>query len=305
MKKEIKNTSRDRSGKQIVKVVSGEKALGYLYNTRTGRTVLKLITKRSVSKVTGKILSSKVSRLGIKKFVKKNNINVEEYEDRKYVSYNDFFTRKLKPGKRMICMAKSALICPCDGRLSVFDIKNDSVFFIKESAYTIADLLEDETLAKEYVGGKCLIFRLSVDDYHRYCYFDWCKKSENRFIKGVLHTVNPIVLDKYNVYKKNCREYTILETENFGKAVQIEVGAMLVGKIKNLHGEGTFNRGAEKGMFEFGGSTIVLLLKKDVCEIDGDIVQNSSENVETIVKMGERIGVSTYKRNKSGDKNDI
>jgi phosphatidylserine decarboxylase len=296
----MKNTSRDRSGKQVVKVVSGEKALGYLYNTRTGRTILKIITRRSVSKVTGKILSSKVSRIGIRKFVKKNNINVEEYEDRKYISYNDFFTRKLKPGKRMICMAKSALICPCDGRLSVYNIEENSIFFIKESAYTIADLVENQELAREYVGGTCLIFRLSVDDYHRYCYFDWCHKSENTFIKGVLHTVNPIVLDKYNVYKKNCREYTILETENFDKAVQIEVGAMLVGRIKNLHGEGNFNRGAEKGMFEFGGSTIVLLLKKDVAEIDADIIQNSSENVETIVKMGERIGVSLLKHNKNG-----
>lgn len=297
----MSNTSRDRSGKQVEKVVSGEKALGYLYNTKTGRTILKIITKRSVSKATGKILNSKVSRLGIKKFVKKNNINVEEYEDRKYLSYNDFFTRRLKPGKRMVCMAKSALICPCDGRLSVYEIKDDSVFFIKESVYTIADLLEDKALADEYVGGTCLIFRLSVDDYHRYCYFDWCRKSENKFINGVLHTVNPIVLDKYNVYKKNCREYTVMETENFGKAVQIEVGAMLVGKIKNLHGVGEFSRGTEKGMFEFGGSTIVLLLKKGVCEIDSDIILNSSENVETIVKMGERIGVSLIKHNKSGE----
>lgn len=298
----MKSTSRDRSGKQIVKVVSGEKALGYLYNTKTGRTVLKIMTRPSVSKVTGKILSSKVSRIGIKKFVKKNNIKVDDYEERKYLSYNDFFTRKIKPGKRMICMAKSALICPCDGKLSYYKIENDSVFYIKESMYTISELLENEPLAKEFVGGTCLIFRLSVDDYHRYCYFDWCKKSNNKFIKGVLHTVNPIVFDKYNVYKQNCREYTILETENFGKAVQIEVGAMLVGKIKNLHEEGEFARGAEKGMFEFGGSTIVLLLKKDICEIDNDIIQNSAENIETIVKMGERIGVSLIKHSKNGDK---
>jgi phosphatidylserine decarboxylase len=297
----MENTSRDRSGKQVVRVVSGEKALCYLYNTKSGRRILKIITRRGVSKVTGRILNSRVSRLGIKKFVKKNNINVEEYEERKYLSYNDFFTRKLKPGKRVICMSKSALVCPCDGRLSVYDIKEDSIFFIKDSAYTVSDLIENSELAEEFMGGTCLIFRLSVDDYHRYCYFDWCRKSENKFIKGVLHTVNPIVLYKYNVYKKNCREYTILETENFGKAVQIEVGAMLVGKIKNLHGEGNFERGEEKGMFEFGGSTIVLLLKKDVCEIDLDIIKNSSENVETIVKMGEKIGVSLINPDKAGE----
>ncbi len=295
------NSARDRTGKQVTKVVSGEKALGYLYNTRTGRTVLKLITRRSVSKVTGKILNSRVSKLGIKKFVKKNNINVCEYEERKYRSYNDFFTRKIKPGRRMICMAKSALICPCDGKLSVYDIKDESVFHIKDSVYTVSDLIENKSLADEFMGGVCLIFRLSVDDYHRYCYFDWCQKSNNVFIKGVLHTVNPIVFDKYNVYKKNCREYTILETENFGKAIQIEVGAMLVGKIQNFHANGYFKRGEEKGMFEFGGSTIVLLLKKDTVEIDSDIIQNSNENIETIVKMGERIGVSLLKSKKHGE----
>lgn len=288
----MNNIARDRDGNQVIKVVSGEKVLGYLYNTKTGRTILKIITKRSVSKVTGKILNSRVSKIGIKKFVIKNKINVDEYEERKYRSYNDFFTRKIKPGKRIICMKRNALISPSDGKLMVYKIEKNSIFYIKDSAYTVADLIENESLANEYMGGLCLIFRLSVDDYHRYCYFDWCSKSENVFIKGVLHTVNPIVLDKYNVYKKNCREYTVLETENFDKAVQIEVGAMLVGKIKNLHSEGIFSRGEEKGMFEFGGSTIVLLLKKNVAIIDDDIIQNSKENVETIVKMGERIGSS-------------
>ncbi len=291
-KQEIRRVSRDRNGSSVTKVVSGEKALGYLYNTRSGRTILKVITRRTVSKFTGRILNSRVSKIGIKKFVRKNNIDVRDYEERKYQSYNDFFTRKIKPGKRLICMNKSSLICPCDGKLSVYDIKSDSVFHIKDSVYTVEDLLEDKALASEFTDGKCLIFRLSVDDYHRYCYFDWCKKSDNKFIKGVLHTVNPIVLDKYNVYKRNCREYTVFETENFGKAVQIEVGAMLVGKIKNLHGEGFFRRGEEKGMFEFGGSTIVLLLQKNMAIIDDDIVQNSADHIETIVKMGEKIGVS-------------
>ena len=293
----MKNTAKDRKGNLVIKVVSGEKVLGYLYNTRTGRTILKLITKRSVSKVTGRILSSKVSKLGIKRFVKKNNINVEEYEERKYRSYNDFFTRKIKPGRRIICLNKNALISPSDGKLMVYPIEENSVFSIKDSVYTVSDLIENPTLAKEFIGGTCLIFRLSVDDYHRYCYFDWCKKSKNFFINGVLHTVNPIVLDKYKVYKKNCREYTVLETENFGKAIQIEVGAMLVGKIKNLHEEGTFSRGEEKGMFEFGGSTIVLLLKKDCASIDEDILENSAENIETIVRFGERIGTSLIKQN--------
>ena len=65
---------------------------------------------------------------------------------------------------------------------------------------------------------------------------------------------------------------------------------MLVGRILNLHGEGAFRRGEEKGRFEFGGSTIVLLFEKDSIIPDEDILKNSAEGIETVVKYGEKIG---------------
>ena len=70
---------------------------------------------------------------------------------------------------------------------------------------------------------------------------------------------------------------------------------MMVGKIKNFHGKHEFKRGEEKGMFEFGGSTIILLLKKDSVLIDSDIVKNTENGIETAVKMGEKIGVRINK----------
>ena len=72
--------------------------------------------------------------------------------------------------------------------------------------------------------------------------------------------------------------------------IQIEVGALMVGKINNYHQEYTFQKGEEKGMFLFGGSTICLLLKKDTVELDEDLLKNSIDNYETTVKYGERIG---------------
>ena len=129
-----------------------------------------------------------------------------------------------------------------------------------------------------------------MDDYHRYCYIDNGTKSVNTYIPGELHTVQPIALQNYNIYKRNCREYTILHTENFNDIIQIEVGALLVGKIVNHHGEYTFKKGQEKGMFEFGGSTIVLLVKNDIVDIDKEIFENTNQGLETIVKYGERIG---------------
>ena len=267
------------------------KSLSFLYTTKLGRSCLKLLVKPSVSKLSGRFLSTKLSSSMIKNFVKKNNIDLSEYEQRNFSSYNDFFTRKILDGKRSIDMDKNAFISPCDAKLSVYGISNSSTFKIKDSYYTIEDLLAGNEIYKDYENGLCLIFRLAVDDYHRYCYIDNGTKGNNYFIPGELHTVQPIALENYNIYKRNCREYTILHTENFEDVVQIEVGALLVGKIKNLHQDYCYKKGEEKGMFEFGGSTIVLLLKEGIVKIDDELLENTEKGLETIVKYGERIGV--------------
>ncbi len=283
--KNIENKTR------IVYYQKGQaKSLSFLYTTKLGRTCLKFLVKPSVSKISGKFLNTRISSLMIKNFVKKNNIDMSEYEQRKFRSYNDFFTRKIVKGKRSVDMDEKAFISPCDAKLTVYSIDDTSTFNIKDSYYTVKDLLGGNELYKEYQNGLCLIFRLAVDDYHRYCYVDNGTKSNNTFINGELHTVQPIALDNYNIYKRNCREYTILHTENFGDVIQIEVGALLVGKIVNFHNEYSFKKGEEKGMFEFGGSTIVLLVKENTINIDEDLIHNTEMGLETIVKYGERIG---------------
>ena len=143
-----------------------------------------------------------------------------------------------------------------------------------------------------YNNGNCEIISLCVDNYHRYCYIDNGVLGKTKFMEGVLHTVNPEALKHYDIYKENSRECSILHTENFGSVMQIEVGALMVGKIKNIHTTGrAFNKGDEKGYFEFGGSTIVLFIEKDKVDIDDDLIQNTLEGYETAVKMGERIGM--------------
>lgn len=282
---------KDRNGTYIVVGNKQERTLKFLYKTVSGRMVLKLLTRPVVSKVTGKVLDSRLSAFAAKNAIKKRKIETEMLEKSKFKSYNDFFTRKLKEGGRTVDMMPQALISPCDSKLSAYTIGKDSSFVIKGTPYTVNDLLGGDGIYKEYIGGTCLIFRLAVDDYHRYCYFDNGKKGANTYLKGVLHTVHPIVVGEYNIYKRNCREYTVMDTENFGKVVQVEVGAMMVGRIKNFHGAHSFKRGEEKGMFEFGGSTIVLLLKENAAILDEDILHNSANGVETIVKYGEKIGV--------------
>ena len=281
---------RTRDGRNVSANERQNAVLKKLYGTVWGRLLLKILTAPAVSEIVGAFMDSPLSKPFVSPFIRSHNIDTSQYIMTGVRSYNDFFTRKIKPQSRQIDMEKSHLISPCDSKLTVYRVDKDSLFRIKNSLYSIADLLNSKKLAERYSGGLCLIFRLEVDDYHRYCYIDSGTKTENWFIAGELHTVNPIALKHYNIYKRNCREYTMLRTENFGDVIQAEVGAMMVGRIVNHHGKASFRRGEEKGMFMFGGSTVVLLIERGRAVIDADIVRNSASGIETVVKYGEKIG---------------
>ena len=266
------------------------RSLRFLYNTAIGRFFLKILTARWLSKLAGKFLDSRASKPLIKRFVRKNNINLSEYYADNFTCFNDCFTRKIREGLRPVDALPTSLISPCDSLLSAYRIDENLVLKIKGSEYRIEDLLNNTMLAEAFRGGVALVFRLCVTHYHRYIYFDSGNKGENVFIPGKLHTVRPIALEALPVFVRNCREYTIMKTDNFGTAAQIEVGALLVGKIKNHHAEYTFTRGEEKGMFLYGGSTIVLLLEKNRANVRDDIFLATEKGLETDVMMGEKIG---------------
>ena len=266
------------------------KLLTFLYRTVSGRICLKILASRPLSKAVGAFLDSPLSCFLIGPFLKKNKIDMEEYLKEDYHCFNDFFCRRINPKKRPVDMHKEALISPCDGLLSVYEIKKDTVLPIKQSRYRISDLLGKDKVSREFRDGYCLVFRLCVNHYHRYCYLDGGRKGRNIFLPGQLHTVRPIALEKIPVFVRNCREYTIMDTDNFGKVAQIEVGAMLVGKIHNNNQEACFLRGQEKGRFLYGGSTIVVLLKKEAVVLRDDLRRTINQGIEHPVKMGEKIG---------------
>ena len=199
--------------------------------------------------------------------------------------------RKLKDNARKVETNENTMISPCDGKLTVVPIKKGLALPVKQSIYSIQSLLRDKRLADRYEGGYALVYRLCVDNYHRYCYVESGKKSRNRFIPGVLHTVRPIALENRPVFIENCREYTCIKTERFGILTQMEVGAMLVGKISNhLAGKGPVKRGSEKGTFLYGGSTIIVLVEPDKLTVDDHILESSKMGREFPVLYGQRIG---------------
>ena len=267
-----------------------DKLLATLYGHAFGRMLLKPLVQPWVSKVAGWLLSTRLSCVLIAPFIRNNHIDMSQFVDEKYKSYNAFFSRRIKDGARMVDMDPTHFVSPCDSKLTALEITETTRFTLKHTEYSVASLLQNEALAKRYTGGLALIFRLTVDDYHRYCYAADGEKEENIFIPGKLHTVNPIANDYFPIYKENSREYSILHSEGFGDIVMMEVGALLVGKIVNLHGEKRVQRGEEKGYFQFGGSTVVLLMQKNAVQLDEDILRNSKEGIETVVRYGEKIG---------------
>ena len=270
--------------------------LNFLYNSLPGIVLLHVLVKTIVSRFFGFLMDRPISRFLIRSFVERYNINIKEYEDVKYISFNDFFTRRIKKELRPFPDNPHDLAAPCDGKLMAYPITADSVFYIKNSMYDVGELLQDKILAGEFINGVCLIFRLTPDDYHRYSYIDDGEIIYHKRIKGVLHTVRPISQQRYDIYVRNSREYTVMQTINFGKVIQMEVGALFVGRIKNHMTGGAFKRGYEKGMFEFGGSTVVMLFQKNSITIDDAISKNTQQNKETRVQMGYKIGEKTLHR---------
>lgn len=271
-----------------------EKPLNFLYGTTLGRLLLKPLTARWVSRLAGAFLSTPLSKGFIKSFIQKNGIDMSQFEEVTYRSYNEFFSRKIKPEARPTDMDPKHLISPCDCKLTALSIGEDTVFTLKHTPYTVSSLLKNEELANRFRGGTALIFRLCVDDYHRYCYTADGEKTEQVRIPGAFHTVNPIANDFFPIYKENSREYCLLDTDAFGQILVMEVGALLVGKIVNHQsGIARVTRGTEKGYFQFGGSTIVMLLPPHAAEIDPDILEASQKGLETVVRYGEKIGLST------------
>ena len=96
-------------------------------------------------------------------------------------------------------------------------------------------------------------------------------------------------MERVPVYKENEREFTILETENFGTCIYMEVGAMMVGKIVNHYGDTVVRRGEEKGYFAFGGSTIIVLLQKNAVQL---LEEYTDAEYEVEVRMGDVLGAA-------------
>jgi len=228
----------------------------------------------------------------VEPFVKKYGIDMSIVQKKHFDSFNDFFTRKLKPDARPVNADSLVVVSPADGKIFVFENIGKKDFYVKGYSFNIYEFLQDSLLASNYTDGVMAIIRLAPPDYHRYHFPVDGKIVKKKKIEGDYYSVSPLALRKIaEIFCMNKREYTVIDTKEFGDVVMCEVGATMVGSIIDTYTSDSVKRGEEKGYFKFGGSTVVLLFEKGEVVVDDDLVKNSSKNLETSVEMGERIAV--------------
>lgn len=276
----------DREKKKVVEEIEYEKELlEFLYHTILGRFCLKIFVARPwFSHLKSIWKKSRFSVKEIRPFMEKYNVEIRQEEIRQFQSFNDFFTRPHTP---ILHQQQDELVAPADSKMRFYKITDDLHLTVKNAQYTVTDLIEDQKIAWKFRNGTCIVYRLSADDNHHYYYIDEGKLVFRKKIMGQLHTIRPIS-EKYQVFSRNSREVSLMKTIHLGEIVQIEVGALLVGRIQNFD-KTDFKKNEEKGFFEFGGSTILVLLNQKV-QFDKDIEQMNQKGYETKVFAGERVG---------------
>lgn len=162
----------------------GSLLLWFLYRTVPGRMVLKLLVQPKVSEVVGYYLSSGASKWIVPYYIQKHKIDMSDIDIPLggFSSFNDFFARERST--ECFDMTCGHLISPCDGFLSFVRIAEDTVLDIKNTRFTLDDLLKDHELAGQFREGIALIFRLTPANYHRYCYVANGKVIHHRKIQG-------------------------------------------------------------------------------------------------------------------------
>ncbi|GAA5844242.1 hypothetical protein JCM9279_001734 [Rhodotorula babjevae] len=232
---------------------------------------------------------------------------LREPDLRNYATMNAFFTRRLERGARPPASPRDPTVISsaADCRLTVFSSVADAKrLWIKGKHFTLPALLQDPALAAQLHDGAVAIFRLAVEDYHRFHVPVDAVVGESRSIPGAYFTVNSMVVrDKhFDVFTENKRDVTTLLTRHplTGAALPVayvQVGALLVASIRRTaRSQKALKRGDELGYFSYGGSTVVCVFPRGSVEWDEDLVRNSEGaniegvQVETMVKVGERIG---------------
>jgi phosphatidylserine decarboxylase len=286
----------DRYQRRIVKeAIYGEAWLRFVYGNPLGRLANAAVVRRAwFSALFGAWMNTRSSARKIPAFVEKYGIDLAQFEvpEAGWRSFNEFFSRRVKPEARPLASDPRAVIFPADGRHLVYPDGADlSGLVIKGRPFTLSELLGGEQAAL-FEGGAMVVSRLCPTDYHRFHFPLEGVPSAARRIGGPLDSVSPVAIAAgARCLCANKRELTFLDTPNAGRVALVEVGAACVGRIVQTFEPGRMvDRGAPKGMFLFGGSTVISVFGPGRVEFSPDLVAHSSEGLETYARMGDVMG---------------
>jgi phosphatidylserine decarboxylase len=232
----------------------------------------------------------------IEPFVRKYRIDMSEFESREYRSFAEFFDRRLRPGVRSFPSAPGEMGAFAEARYfgwTRFDAEQR--FPVKGHSLSAEQILGNAQRARPFIGRPVLLVRLAPVDYHHVHYPDHGRTSDHGRLGHRLWTVNwHALLSKPDILFSNERNINILETRHFGRLAFVEVGALSVGRIVQVHPlDAPFQRGEEKSVFRFGGSAIVVFGEPGMWRPSDDLLEHTKEGVETLVRLGEPVGLQT------------
>ncbi len=245
-----------------------------------------IMPKHAISRLVGKLAAAKMGWLTTKlisMFIKAYGINMNEAKLKNasdFDTFNNFFTRELEEGARVIDSDDSTICYPVDGAISQQgDIVDGQLIQAKGFNYSVTSLLGgDEKTAAPFQGGKFSCIYLAPKDYHRIHMPMAATLREMIYVPGELFSVNPLTARNVpDLFARNERVVAIFDTEK-GELAMVLVGATIVASIETTWAgtitppagkdifrwqypkDGTdaitFNKGDEMGRFKLG-STVV------------------------------------------------
>lgn len=262
---------------------------------------LKLVPKNALSRTVGALLRAPlpapVTRVAIRGFARAYGVDVaeSEHEATSYPTFNEFFTRRLKPGLRPFDPEPSLAISPVDGTVGqVGVIDGDTLVQAKGKHYTLTDFLVDAEDARAYEGGVFATLYLAPYNYHRIHSPVAGRVEGYSYVPGHLWPVNTAGVAKIDkLFAVNERLISHLETD-YGRVAVVKVGATCVGRIRATYADVVTNdgsrkafervsfdekpeveKGGELGIFEMG-STVIVLFQKGRARLDDTIVPGAT-----------------------------
>jgi phosphatidylserine decarboxylase len=220
----------------------------------------------------------------------------------RYPSFNEFFTRALKPTSRPIAQDPSAIACPVDGQISeAGTIEGDTLLQAKGRRYSLNELLAGQPWARSFEGGSFATIYLAPFNYHRIHMPLKGELRETVYVPGRLFSVNALTAAHVpRLFARNERVLTLFDTD-FGQFALVLVGALNVGSMATVWaGDITpaarrvvttlpnqtvsLDKGAELGRFNMG-STVILLFQAQRAQ------WNLSVRAGASVMLGEALGM--------------